>query len=173
MRSPDGRKARRPPTLAAAIDAAMEQGGTWDELVTRLAPVADQLGLKRYTRSTLRAHARYRLRHDGREVVFDEVQVKMAPKPQDREPDQDSSSIHGEVRLNEQGRIVIPAECRAAAGLKPGDELLVEVIGKGELRLRTPEQALREAQQIVALYGSGRDLVAELIAERREEATHE
>jgi antitoxin PrlF len=81
--------------------------------------------------------------------------------------------MNGRVRLNQQGRIVIPAECRAAAGLKPGDELVVEVVGEGELRLRTPEQALREAQKIVARYGSGRDLVAELIAERREEAARE
>jgi AbrB family looped-hinge helix DNA binding protein len=77
------------------------------------------------------------------------------------------------TRINQQGRIVIPAECRAAAGLKPGDELVVEVVGEGELRLRTPEQALREAQKIVARYSSGRDLVAELIAERREEAARE
>lgn len=78
------------------------------------------------------------------------------------------------ARINQQGRIVIPAECRAAAGLKPGDELLIEAIGEGELRLRTKEQALREAQRIVSRYGSGsRDLVAELIAERREEAARE
>jgi AbrB family looped-hinge helix DNA binding protein len=81
--------------------------------------------------------------------------------------------MQARARLNHQGRIVIPAECRAAAGLKPGDELLIEVIGEGELRLRTKDQALREAQRIVARYGSGRDLVAELIAERREEATRE
>ena len=81
--------------------------------------------------------------------------------------------MHGRVRINQQGRIVIPRECRAAAGLKPGDELLVEAVGEGELRLRTPEQALREAQRIVARYGSGRHLVAELIAERREEAARE
>lgn len=77
------------------------------------------------------------------------------------------------VKINQQGRIVIPAECRAAAGIKPGDDLLVDVVGEGELRLRTREQALRAAQQIVARYGSGRDLVAELIAERREEARRE
>jgi AbrB family looped-hinge helix DNA binding protein len=77
------------------------------------------------------------------------------------------------VRINQQGRIVIPAECRAAAGIKPGDDLFVDVVGEGELRLRTREQALRAAQQIVARYGSGRDLVAELIAERREEARRE
>ena len=77
------------------------------------------------------------------------------------------------ARLNKQGRIVIPAECRAAAGLKPGDELLVDVVGEGELRLRTRQQALREAQAIVARYSSGHDLVAELIAERRAEAARE
>ena len=40
------------------------------------------------------------------------------------------------ARVNQQGRIVIPAECRAAAGLKPGDDLLIEAVGEGELRLR-------------------------------------
>ena len=54
------------------------------------------------------------------------------------------------VRINQQGRIVIPAECRAAAGLKPGDDLLIEAVGEGELRLRTRRQALKEAQAIVA-----------------------
>jgi AbrB family looped-hinge helix DNA binding protein len=77
------------------------------------------------------------------------------------------------TRINQQGRIVIPKKCRAAAGLNPGDELLIETVGEGEIRLRTPEQALREAQQVVARYSSGRDLVAELIAERREEAARE
>lgn len=75
--------------------------------------------------------------------------------------------------MNQQGRIVIPAECRKAAGIKPGDELLIEAVGEGELRLRTPEQALKEAQRVVARYGSGRDLVGELIAERRKEARRE
>lgn len=56
----------------------------------------------------------------------------------------------------------------------PGDELLIEPVGEAELRLRTKEQALKEAQQIVARHSSGsRDLVAELIAERREEAARE
>ena len=78
------------------------------------------------------------------------------------------------VRINQQGRIVIPAECRAAAGLKPGDELFVEAVGEGELRLRTRQQALKEAQALVAKYiPKDRDLVAELIAERRAEAARE
>ena len=69
---------------------------------------------------------------------------------------------------------MIPAECRAAAGLKPGDELLVEAVGEGELRLRRREQAIREAQAIVARYAlKDRDLVQELIDERRAEAARE
>jgi AbrB family looped-hinge helix DNA binding protein len=82
--------------------------------------------------------------------------------------------MQARTRINQQGRIVIPAECRAAAGLKPGDELLIEAIGEGELRLRTAEQAIREAQAIVAQYlPKGRDLVQELIDERRAEAARE
>lgn len=78
------------------------------------------------------------------------------------------------AKINQQGRIVIPAECRAAAGIKPGDELLIEAIGVGELRLRTPEQAIKAAQAMVARHvPKDRDLVAELIAERRAEARRE
>jgi antitoxin PrlF len=79
--------------------------------------------------------------------------------------------MRARTRINQQGRIVIPAECRTAAGIKPGDELLIEAIGEGELRLRTPEQAIKGAQAIVARHvPKDRDLVAELIAERRAEA---
>lgn len=79
--------------------------------------------------------------------------------------------MHARARINQQGRIVIPAECRAAAGINPGDDLLVEVVGEGELRLRTAARAIKAAQDIVARYvPKGRDLVAELIAERRAEA---
>jgi AbrB family looped-hinge helix DNA binding protein len=76
--------------------------------------------------------------------------------------------------MNQQGRIVIPAECRKAAGLKPGDELLIEPVGEGELRLRTREQAIRKAQAMVAPYlPKGRDLVQEFIDDRRAEAARE
>ncbi|HEU0216269.1 MAG TPA: AbrB/MazE/SpoVT family DNA-binding domain-containing protein [Stellaceae bacterium] len=82
--------------------------------------------------------------------------------------------MRAKVKINEQGRIVIPAECRAAAELKPGDELLIEATAKGELCLRTKEQALKRAQEIVAPYlPKGRDLVQELIDERRAEAARE
>jgi AbrB family looped-hinge helix DNA binding protein len=82
--------------------------------------------------------------------------------------------MQGKARINQQGRIVIPAECRAAAGLKPGDDLLIEPLGEGELRLRTKRQAIKEAQAIVARYlKTGSDPVQELIDERRAEAKRE
>ena len=82
--------------------------------------------------------------------------------------------MRARARMDHQGRILIPAECRVAAGLKPGDELLIEAVGEGQLRLRTGERALKEAQAIVAQYlPKERDLVQELIDERRREAARE
>jgi AbrB family looped-hinge helix DNA binding protein len=82
--------------------------------------------------------------------------------------------MRGIARLNQQGRIVIPADCRAAAGLKPGDDLIVEATEKGELLLRTREQAIKKAQALIAPYlPKGRDLVQEFIEERRAEAARE
>jgi AbrB family looped-hinge helix DNA binding protein len=82
--------------------------------------------------------------------------------------------MHGKAKMNGQGRLVIPAACREKAGIAPGDELLIEVVGDGELRLRTKREALRRAQEIVARHvPKDRDLVAELIAERRKEARRE
>ncbi|HYB56569.1 MAG TPA: AbrB/MazE/SpoVT family DNA-binding domain-containing protein [Alphaproteobacteria bacterium] len=77
------------------------------------------------------------------------------------------------AKINEQGRIVIPAECREAAGMRPGTEVLVEVVGRGELRLRTKASAVRKAREIVAKHIGRRDLVSELIAERRREASRD
>ena len=69
---------------------------------------------------------------------------------------------------------MIPAECRDAASIQLGDEMLVEVVGEGELRLRTRARAIKEAQAIVDRYvPKGRDIVQELIDECRAEAARE
>jgi len=82
--------------------------------------------------------------------------------------------MRGIARLKQQGRIVIPADCRAAAGLKPGDDLIVEATKRGELLLRTRDQAIKKAQALIAPYlPKGRDLVQEFIEERRAEAARE
>lgn len=53
--------------------------------------------------------------------------------------------MRARARMDQQGRILIPAECREAAGLTPGDQLLIEAVGEGQLRLCTRERALKEA----------------------------
>ena len=77
------------------------------------------------------------------------------------------------TNLDRHGRVVIPAEFRRVLGLQKGDAIVVRREG-GELRIFTREEAIRRAQEIVGRHtAGGRSLVAELVSERREEATRE
>ena len=77
------------------------------------------------------------------------------------------------AKLDEAGRIVIPAAFRKALGVKPGEYLILR-IEEGELRGWTFEHAIRKSQEIVRKYvPEGVSLVDELIAERRSEAALE
>jgi AbrB family looped-hinge helix DNA binding protein len=77
------------------------------------------------------------------------------------------------VRLNENGRIVIPAAMRKALKVKPGDELLLHM-ENGDLHVTTHMQRIRKAQELVRRYvPDGVSLADELIAERREAAKGE
>ena len=77
------------------------------------------------------------------------------------------------TRLGEAGRIVIPAELRAALGMKVGDPLTMHV-EDGELRIFTLDEAIRRAQETVRRYiPEERCLSEEPIAERRAEAARE
>ena len=71
------------------------------------------------------------------------------------------------TKLTEGGRIVIPAEYRQALGLQIGDEVILR-LEDGEVRIFTPEQAIKYAQELLRPYlPEGRSLSDELIAERR------
>jgi len=73
------------------------------------------------------------------------------------------------TRLTEGGRVVIPVEYRQALGLQVGDELIMRLEG-GEVRIFTPRQAVKHAQELVRHYiPQGRLLSDELLAERRSE----
>ncbi|HEX2924032.1 MAG TPA: AbrB/MazE/SpoVT family DNA-binding domain-containing protein [Chloroflexota bacterium] len=77
------------------------------------------------------------------------------------------------TRVAEGGRIVIPAEFRRAMRLNVGDEVILD-LEEGQLTVLTPREAVRRAQQLVRRYVSAEhSLVAELIAERRTEASNE
>jgi len=77
------------------------------------------------------------------------------------------------TRVNENGRVVIPASFRKALGIKNGDEVVLR-IEDDELRITTLKRRLERAQRRIRRYiKPGRSLVDELIAERREAAKHE
>ncbi len=75
--------------------------------------------------------------------------------------------------VGEGGRIVIPASYRKAMGLKPGDNVILN-LQDDELRVISARKAISRAQAIVRKYvGDGRSLSEELIQERRREAKRE
>jgi AbrB family looped-hinge helix DNA binding protein len=76
-------------------------------------------------------------------------------------------------RVNENGRVVIPAAFRKALGIQAGDEIVMR-IEDDELRLSTQQRRIRNAQRRAAQYlKPGTSLVGELLAERRRAAKHE
>jgi antitoxin PrlF len=74
--------------------------------------------------------------------------------------------------LGQQGRLVIPAEVRAALGLVPGDRLHLHVSGP-RLVLERQQDAVAELRRLAASVAKSRSLVEELLAERRLAAADE
>jgi len=89
------------------------------------------------------------------------------------EPTTSEQPLKMRLTLAEDGRLVIPAAIRAAMGAEPGSELMAR-LQDGELRLATPEVAIRLAQKRVQQAIPGDDSLAQsLIADRRLEAARE
>jgi len=81
--------------------------------------------------------------------------------------------IQARMKLNENGRVVIPAAFRAAMGVEAGDELVMR-LDDNELRISTMKNRIERAQRRVRQYiKPGTRLADELIAERREAAKRE
>lgn len=81
--------------------------------------------------------------------------------------------IESRTRINENGRVVIPASFRKALGIEAGDEVVLR-LEHNELRITTLKQRLERAQQRIRRYVKpGKSLVNELLRERREAARHE
>jgi AbrB family looped-hinge helix DNA binding protein len=82
-------------------------------------------------------------------------------------------SAEGRARINENGRVVIPAPFREALGIKPGDEVIFR-LEEDELRLTTMRHRIEGAQRRARKYVKpGVSLVDELSAERRAESKNE
>jgi AbrB family looped-hinge helix DNA binding protein len=83
------------------------------------------------------------------------------------------SEISVKTRINENGRIVIPAEIREALRIQSGDELVL-TLEDDVLRVEPQRGRIRRVQESLRrLTPSGRALSDELIADRREEAARE
>jgi AbrB family looped-hinge helix DNA binding protein len=81
--------------------------------------------------------------------------------------------LKASMRVNENGRVVIPASFRKRLGIRAGDEVVLQIQGD-ELRITTLKHNIERAQRLVRKHVKpGTSLVEELIAERREAARHE
>ncbi len=78
-----------------------------------------------------------------------------------------------QTKLSREGRVLIPAELRRAAGLNENEPLSIYECD-GEIRIVSRLQAIRKMQQRMAKYKRpGVSVVDELLAERRDEAARE
>ena len=76
-------------------------------------------------------------------------------------------------RVNENGRVVIPASFRKALGINIGDEVVLRM-EDDELRITTLKRRVERAQRLVRKHVKrGTSLVDELIDERRKAARNE
>lgn len=78
------------------------------------------------------------------------------------------------LKIDENGRVTVPAAFRRELGVEPGDELIARV-EDGELRLTSHKAALERARRIIGRYlkEGEEDLADSLIADRRAEAARE
>jgi AbrB family looped-hinge helix DNA binding protein len=97
------------------------------------------------------------------------------PQQPFRGPSKLQSVSYVRLKIDGAGRIVIPAEMRAAMLVKPGDTVTAEVVN-GAFRIVSPAVALMRVKAFARGWKAknpGLSVVDELIAERREEARRE
>jgi AbrB family looped-hinge helix DNA binding protein len=77
------------------------------------------------------------------------------------------------TKINENGRLVIPAAYRKALGIKTGDEVVLR-IEEEELHISNTKNALKRARRLVKQYINDEiNLTESLITDRRKETAHE
>lgn len=81
--------------------------------------------------------------------------------------------LKARMRVNDNGRVVIPAAFRKKLGIRVGDQVELRLVDD-ELRISTLRRNVERAQRLIRKYVKpGKSLVDELIAERRQAARNE
>jgi AbrB family looped-hinge helix DNA binding protein len=79
--------------------------------------------------------------------------------------------LSGNARLDDRGRLVLPAEFRDRLGVKPGDEVRISEESDSSLRIESRRTA---AHALIGLAGSlDHSVLDDLAADRREQAVAE
>ena len=81
--------------------------------------------------------------------------------------------VVGRSKIQDGGRLVVPAELRRELGLQTGTDVVLDIVD-GSLRVRTMADIVKEVQTIFRPYKrEGESVVDEFIAEKRAEAARE
>jgi len=79
-----------------------------------------------------------------------------------------------QVVVGDRGRVVLPADVRAALGLEAGSRMLLSTEPDGSLRLRPYRSVADQGRGMLAVLApAGESMVDELLAERRRDAARE
>lgn len=76
------------------------------------------------------------------------------------------------AKLSENGRILIPSDCRKQLNLVPGEDLVLR-IDHDELRIFSVQHAARKAQEAVKRKAKGKSLVQELKRQRQRDSKND
>lgn len=77
-------------------------------------------------------------------------------------------------KLQDGGRVVIPAKLRKELGIKEGEYVVFRQNKKGDIAIMSYRDVIRKVQQTMAKYiKPGQSLVDSLLNDRREEARRE
>lgn len=81
--------------------------------------------------------------------------------------------VVGRSKIQDGGRLVVPADIRRELGLQTGTDVVLEVVD-GSLQVRTMAQVIKQVQDYARQFKrEGESVVDEFIAEKRAEAARE
>jgi antitoxin component of MazEF toxin-antitoxin module len=153
-----------------------------EDLTRNLVTKSDKirtLGSAGYSRRQIADFLGIRYQH-VRNVLIDEERRQRGPGLREAAERWDTGQPsmplgqQGRLRVGSDGSVAIPSQAIESANFTPGEALVVQVAGDGEVRVLSGRAAIRYAQALVReIVPDSVSLVDELLRERRREAEHE